>query len=78
MLKSKFNIPKPRKTWERIYDERQPKKPITPYFHFSRARFGAGNRGDASVMDMQKENAELWRNMTPAQQQVRETQAEVQ
>lgn len=70
LLKKKYDIPKA--TLKLIRDERLPKRPVTAFALFSKARWASGEYANSgSVTAVASKLGEEWKSLTPAERKVR-------
>jgi hypothetical protein len=69
LLHNKYNFPKD-KALKLIKDERQPKRILTPFAHFTKSRWSSGEFANVPLPEAAKDITAQWKNLAPGEKQV--------
>ncbi|CAJ2501782.1 Uu.00g046350.m01.CDS01 [Anthostomella pinea] len=69
LLKTKYNIPKAKLNARTIKDERQPKRPSTPFSLFTKARWATGDYANHSIVEATINISKEWRALQDSERQ---------
>lgn len=70
LLKKKYGLPRSNSVLKLIKDERQPKRLVTPFAFFTKARWGSGDFNNRPLGEAVRDISAEWKGMSASQKQV--------